>query len=233
MAARKAKVADPDGPTPLHIEMAAGDTPRQAVARKMTGPFTRHGFVTAQAAEQITAGLPADQKPTLVEYALGLKERADKASGGDRAQSSALLMVQALSLDAIFTECARIALVNVSNGDAMERYMRLALKAQANSRATLEALAKLHQPREQTVRHVHVNEGGQALITDQFHHHTGGKENGQIADQPHTTGTGAAGSSPAMLGHDAHGNGVPIPGDQGAKQVSDARRQGKRRAQGQ
>ena len=89
------------------------------------------------------------------------------------------------------------------------------------------------QPREQTVRHVHVNEGGQAVIADQFHHHAGGKENGQTADQPHATATGAAGSGPAMLGHNAHGNGVPIPSDQGAEQVPDARRQGKRRTPGQ
>lgn len=52
---------------------------------------------------------------------------------------------------------------------AMERYTRLALKAQGNCRATLEALAKLHQPREQTVKHVHVNEGGQAVVADHFH----------------------------------------------------------------
>jgi hypothetical protein len=32
--------------------------------------------------------------------------------------------------------------------DAAERYGRLAMKAQGNCRATLEALAKLHQPRE-------------------------------------------------------------------------------------
>ncbi|OYU35259.1 MAG: hypothetical protein CFE35_09710 [Novosphingobium sp. PASSN1] len=43
------------------------------------------------------------------------------------------------------------------------RYMRLALKAQAACRSTLEALARLHQPREQTVKHVHVSEGGQAV----------------------------------------------------------------------
>ena len=104
--------------------------------------------------------------------------------------------------------------------------MRLALKAQANSRATMEALAKLHQPREQTVRHVHVNEGGQAVIADQFHHHAGGRENGQTADQPHATGAGATGSGPAMLGHDAQGSGVPIPGNQGAEQVPDARGKG-------
>ncbi len=53
--------------------------------------------------------------------------------------------------------------------------MRLALKVKANSRATLETLAKLHQPREQTVRHVHVNEGGQAVVADNFHNYAGGQ----------------------------------------------------------
>lgn len=47
---------------------------------------------------------------------------------------------------------------------------------------TLEALAKLHHPRKRTVRHVHVNEGGQAVIVDKFHHHTGGQQYGQSAD---------------------------------------------------
>lgn len=56
---------------------------------------------------------------------------------------------------------------------ATETYARIAMKAQAQSRATLETLAKLHQPREQTVRHVHVNDGGQAVIADQLHHHGG------------------------------------------------------------
>ena len=41
------------------------------------------------------------------------------------------------------------------------------MKAQSNCRTTLEALAKLHQPREQTVRHIHVNDGGKAIVADQ------------------------------------------------------------------
>ena len=196
-----------------------------------TAPMdTRHGLVTGEACARIVESWDTAERPGLVEYARALKDRADKAATGDLEASSALLMAQALSLDGIFTEYARIALVNVvKHMDASERCMRLALKAQANSRATLEALAKLHQPREQTVRHVHVNEGGQAVIADQFHHHAGGRENGQTADQPHAQGP----RGPAMLGHDAHGNGVPVPGDQGAEPVSDARREGKRRAQGQ
>lgn len=79
-----------------------------------------------------------------------------------------MLLSQVVSLDTIFTDMARRAALN--NGqypDATERYLRLAFKAQSNSWATLEALAKLHQPREQTVRHVHVdNRGGQAVIAD-------------------------------------------------------------------
>ena len=227
----KAKASDPAAPTPLNVDIRPDETPRQAIARKLTGPFTRHGFVAGEACARLVESFDSANKPGLTEFAWAIKDRADKAATGDLEASSALLMAQALSLDGIFTEYARIALLNVSkNMDGSERYMRLALKAQSNSRAALEALAKLHQPREQTVRHVHVNEGGRAVIADQFHHHTGGKENGQSAEQPHATGTGAAGNGPAMLGHDAQGNGMPIPGDQRAEQVPDARRERKRSA---
>lgn len=85
------------------------------------------------------------------------------------------------------------------------------MKAQAGSRAAIEALAKLHQPREQTVRHVHVNEGGQAVIADEFHHHEGGRENGQSSRQPHTPGNHTADASPALPSPDPLGPTVPIP----------------------
>lgn len=190
MTARKAKAkaSDSAAPTPLNVDVRPNETSRQAIARKLTGPFTRHGLVAAEACVRITEGWAAENTPGLVEYAREIKERADKAATGDLEASSALLMAQALSLDSIFSEYARIALVNVSKHmDASERYMRLALKAQANSRTTLEALAKLHQPREQTVRHVHVNEGGQAVIAEEFHHHAGGRGIRQSADQPHAS----------------------------------------------
>lgn len=232
MAARKgiAKAADPAAQTPLHVEMRSGDTPRQAVARKIAGPFTRHAFVAAEAVERITGSLPDEQNPSIMEYAWSLKERADNAAGGNPAEASAMLMAQALSLDAIYTELARIALANVTNGDAMERYLRIALKAQAGSRTALEAHARLHQPREQTVRHVHVNEGGQAVIADQFHHHTGGQQNGQSAGQPHAAGTGAAGASPSLPSPDPLRQAVPVASGEGQPAMPNARGQGKRRA---
>lgn len=236
MAARKskAKAFDLAAPTPLDMHGRPDETNRQIAARKMVEPFTRHGLVANEACSRFLELFSPADKPGLSEFAHEVKARADKAATGDPQATSALLMAQAVTLDNIFTEYARIALMNVTKHmDASERYMRLALKAQANSRATLEALAKLHQPREQTVRHVHVNEGGQAVIADQVHNHARGHQNAETAEQPHATGTSAASSSPAMLVHDTQGHGVPIPGDKGAEQVPDARRQGQRRATGQ
>ncbi|WP_445191780.1 HGGxSTG domain-containing protein [Sphingomonas sp. Tas61C01] len=74
----------------------------------------------------------------------------------------------------MFTELAPRAATNMGEyPEASERYGRLAFKAQSNCRTTLNALAKLHQPREQTVRHVHVSEGGRAIVADHFHKHEG------------------------------------------------------------
>jgi hypothetical protein len=70
--------------------------------------------------------------------------------------------------------------------DASERYARMAIKAQANCRSTLESLSKLHQPREQTVKHVYVNEGGQAVIADHFHAPREGSSKNE--EQPHGQG---------------------------------------------
>ena len=74
--------------------------------------------------------------------------------------ASRMLAAQAIALDSMFAELARRTANNMGEYvNAAERYGRLALKAQSNCRATLETLAKLHQPREQTVKHFHVNEG--------------------------------------------------------------------------
>src|SRR3546814_5532823 len=86
---------------------------------------------------------------------------------GDLSLASRIFTSQAISLDALFTDMARRSGNNMGHyPDAADRYMRLALKAQAACRSTLEALARLHQPREQTVKHVHVNEGGQAVVAE-------------------------------------------------------------------
>ena len=214
--------------TVLEVKQREGERPGQAVARNLNDPFARHGITALQFQGLIGKGLPEDQQPGMIDYAADLQDRGRAAAGGDLKLASHILASQAVTLDAIFTEMARRSGLNMGEYlDASERYMRLALKAQANSRATLEALAKLHQPREQTVRHVHVNEGGQAVIADNFHNHTGGSKNGKTDGQPHATGS--AGQGKALPGADASGNGVPIASREGQPAMQDARRQGQRR----
>lgn len=136
-------------------------------------------------------------------------DRCKAAKAGDLGNQKAMLAAQADALNSIFTEMARRAALNMGEYiGATETYMRLGLKAQAQCRATIEALDSLASGRVQTVKHVHVSEGGQAIVADQFHQHTGGKENGKSDEQPHATG--ATGERAALLGTDQQWNGVPI-----------------------
>lgn len=157
----------------LTVEQTPDETGAQALARKVLESELRHGSCASLFAGKM---LGKDlESPGLMDYVCHVQALTREAECGDLAIASRLLAAQAVTLDSMFTELARRAALNMGEYlDAAERYGRLALKAQANSRATLEALAKLHQPRAQTVRHVHVNEGGQAVIADQFHHHAGG-----------------------------------------------------------
>lgn len=219
---RKSKLAGGMEPNnALTVEQTTDETGAQAMARKVLDPGFRHAVTASSFAGKVLGN--SIERPGLMDYVDHVLKVGGKAEAGDLAIASRLLASQAITLDAMFTELARRAALNMSEYvNAAERYGRLALKAQSNCRATLETLAKLHQPREQTVRHVHVNEGGQAVIADQFHNHAGGKENAESAIQCNTTG--ATGQCAALPSQDAGGNGVPIPGGKGQAAVQDARR---------
>lgn len=186
---------------------------RELLAKLSVRPEMRHSM----AAMQYTApfmGEEADWGDLTTAY----QDQMGDAAKGDLKNASRMLMAQALTLDSIFTRMAERAAVNMREfPDATKKYMLLALKAQANSRATLEALARIHQPREQIVKHVNVNEGGQAVFAGQIHQHQQWGPDHENANQPH-------GPSAAMLGQDTEGNGVSVPGDEGKEAVPAARR---------
>ena len=198
----------------LSVPKTEEETESQAIARKLLAPDFRHAMATGQLLKTRLAGLP--NAPGSGDFADAINARCDKAAKGDLKFASRMLAAQASTLDAIFAEMAQRMAENMGGSlAATEIYARIAMKAQANSRAALEALAKLHQPREQTVRHVHVNEGGQAVIADQFHHHTGGQENGKPIEQPHATGS--AGECLALPGPDPRGTSCQSPAVRGQK----------------
>ena len=76
-----------------------------------------------------------------------------------------MLVAQAHSLEAIFHELARRAALNMGEYiNAAETYMRLALKAQSQCRATIETLALMKNPQPVTfVRQANVAHGPQQV----------------------------------------------------------------------
>lgn len=140
-------------------------------------------------------------------------EQCAKTRAGNLALPSDILTAQAMTLDAVFTEMLKRSGANMGEyPEAAERYMRMAMKAQAQCRTSIEALSKMHQPREQVVRHVHVYEGGQAVVAEQLHMHGPGMRNDGRTEQPHEP-RATAPSSPALSSPDPLGDGVPVPGN--------------------
>src|SRR3546814_11396755 len=76
-------------------------------------------------------------KPDIAESSAVLAEEIQRAMKGDLSLASRIFTSQAISLDALFTDMARRSGNNMGHyPDAADRYMRLALKAQAACRST-------------------------------------------------------------------------------------------------
>ena len=74
-----------------------------------------------------------------------LRERIKKVQGGDMQPVEAMLFGQAMTLETIFTSLARRA-TSQEYLNQFQAYLGMALKAQAQCRATLEALAEIKNP---------------------------------------------------------------------------------------
>lgn len=74
-----------------------------------------------------------------------LSDQAKAANDGNLKRAEGMLMIQAHTLDAIFNNLAQRS-INAEYMDNLDRYLRLALKAQSQCRATLETLSALKNP---------------------------------------------------------------------------------------
>jgi hypothetical protein len=77
-----------------------------------------------------------------------LSAQTHAVKGGDLGRAEEMLLAQAHTLDALFHSMVTRSLMNSQAGnlDASETYMRLALRAQSQSRATLETLSVVKNP---------------------------------------------------------------------------------------
>ena len=83
-----------------------------------------------------------------------MNEKIAKIKAGDMSNVEATLIAQAVTLDTVFNELARRAALNMGEHiTATETYLRLAFKAKAQCRSTLETLAEVKNPRQATFVH--------------------------------------------------------------------------------
>lgn len=99
--------------------------------------------------------------------ALGLQGKALRQ--GDLTDAERMLMAQASTLDVIFNQLARRAAMSADHAlSACDAYLRLALKAQSQCRATLETLSLVKNPRSVSfVRQANIANGPQQVNNEQ------------------------------------------------------------------
>ena len=154
----KAKApAKKNGPNQSDASAQSGKDEAMSMARAVTLPTVR-GAVTVQAFSKVFGDT---NLAALIEV---LTKQNECVRGGDLARAENMLMTQAHTLDAIFNELARRSALNMGEYiNAAERYLRLALKAQSQCRATLETLATIKNPPVIYAKQANISNGPQQV----------------------------------------------------------------------
>ena len=139
--ASKRKSMKKRGPNQLPAVAKPGEDEESSIERTILRP-TVHAAVTLKAYDRAYADLD------VVGLMDALSEQSQAATDGDLSRAETMLTAQAHTLDAIFNTLAQRAATNMHERlGAFETYLKLALRAQSQCRATVEALSEMKQPR--------------------------------------------------------------------------------------
>lgn len=141
---------------------------------------------------------------------------------GPRDALETMLAAQMVAIHNAMMDSCRRALVSEQPPEAQARHLNAANKLARTFAAQTEALNKHRGKGQQkvTVEHVHVHEGGQAIVGHV--EHGGGRGEAQKPDkQPHAI---ADSPEPSLRCAYAEGDAVPIASGSGKEAVPDARR---------
>jgi hypothetical protein len=177
VGARKVKrsVAKTGETGTVRIVNVGSDTPERARAEVGLSPLASN----AETARLFAKGFVGDvQIGDAIDV---LRDKIDHVQRGDLSDVEATLTAQAVALDAIFNGLAKRAVLNMGTHiGACETYLRLALKAQAQCRATLETLAEVKYPRVPTfVRQQNV------AYQQQVNNDSGSSDSKHVQKHPH------------------------------------------------
>ena len=165
-AAKKSTARDPAKPASTNaVEMIAlpDEAPSRNIARRLLDPATTAGCTL----HHIYRGV--SEEGNVNGYIAELQQQARAANAGDLSRPEATLTAQAQTLDALFHTLTGWALNNAKEGGNaahFETCMRLALKAQSQSRATVETLAAIKNPPVVFARQANIAHGHQQVVNN-------------------------------------------------------------------
>jgi hypothetical protein len=143
---------------PLKLTRKPNQTEDEAIAEKLLQPSS----LSASVIDVYKTNVQGDS----VDFPLAvqiLEQEVEKLKNGDLTKIEEMYISQAVALEAMFASLARRAKAQ----DKLlqyETHMRLALKAQNQSRATLQALVQLKQPSNTTfVKQANIAQGHQQV----------------------------------------------------------------------
>lgn len=167
-----------EDPRSLRILQKPTESPAEALAHAVMWP-------TVQAAATLMNYNKDFGEIAINTLVSDLETQCKLANNGDLAHAETILMAQAQTLDSIFSNLARRAALNIGEYmNAADTYLRLALRAQAQCRATVETLAMIKNPQPVAfVRQANIAHGPQqvnnAALQPEEHSCTGKTENPQ------------------------------------------------------
>lgn len=203
MATKPRKKVEPTTPTSctLAVEMKPGESQDHLFARVAAGPhFGAAGAIIRYSKVDV-------DELSITDLVRVLQDQAATINKGDLGNAEAMLSSQATALNVMFAELARRAALNMGEYlGAAETYLKLALRAQNQCRATLETLAAIKNPpvvfaKQANIAHGHqqVNNGAhepRAEQTEKAPPELLEHDHGEWLDTGTTTATG--GSDPEL-----------------------------------
>jgi hypothetical protein len=154
------KQPDSEAEKALIIDRKEGESDEAAVARLKLRPAV-NAAIALTSYNLLTVPDVEVQLPDLVNELLAQCEAVNR---GELNRAEAMLIAQAHALDAIFASLARRASLNFGEYlNSAEKYMRLALKAQSQCRATLETLSTIKNPPVIIAKQANVTSGPQQI----------------------------------------------------------------------
>ncbi len=145
-------------PKALPVAKEPSQTTEQALSRAAVNPP-----ITGAAVMGAYQGNLMGNNLDMGELVDCLRESCERVNGGDLSDLEAMLVTQATTLQTVFASLARRAAAQ-EHLRQYETFMGLALKAQAQSRATISALVDLKFPRQATfVKQANIAHGPQQV----------------------------------------------------------------------